>query len=104
MNDFIDLTGASGVRYRFRHWPEGASHLPMAGNFAYVRAEAAGFTVLVLGESANLSEARADWASAARQGATHVFTRLNVSRATRTGEHADLAAAYAKARLMESAD
>jgi hypothetical protein len=104
MNDFIDLTGASGGRYRFRVWPEGASHLPMAGNFAYVRQEADGFTVLVLGESSNLALARSDWPRAAKAGATHVFTRLNVSRATRTAEHADIAAVHAKARLLESAD
>jgi hypothetical protein len=103
MKDFIDLAGASGAKYRFRAWPEGAPHLPMAGNFAYVRAEPNGFTVIVLGESTNLSLARGDWARAARQGATHVFTRLNVSRAIRTAEHADLAAGYSKARVLESA-
>ena len=34
MRDFIDLQGASGASYRFRRRPEGAAHLPTAGNYA----------------------------------------------------------------------
>jgi hypothetical protein len=94
MQDFIDLEGVSGRHYRFRIWREGDLHLPMAGNYAYVREEPEGFTVLEVGESNDLSQARAGWAKAAGRGATHVFTRLNVSRAIRTAEHEDLQARY----------
>jgi hypothetical protein len=103
MRDFIDLPGASGASYRFRLWPEGASHLPIAGNFAYIAADD-GFAVVVLGESGNLSEARAGFARATRKGATHVYTRLNVARATRRAEHADLAASHSMASVLESAN
>jgi hypothetical protein len=38
MQDFIDLRGASGAAYRFRVWPDGASHLPIAGNYVFPKA------------------------------------------------------------------
>lgn len=94
MKDFIDLEGASGARYRFRLWPEGAAHLPVGGNYVYVRRNKSGVTVLSVGECNDLSRAREGWAEAVRQGATHLMTRLNVSRAIREAEHADLAAKY----------
>ena len=46
MQDFIDLKGASGVAYRFRIWPEGVAHLPIAGNYVFLRAEPEGFAVI----------------------------------------------------------
>jgi hypothetical protein len=94
MYDFIDLKGASGAEYRFRLWPDGASHLPVAGNFVIVKAggEGESVTVLLVGVTNDLSQARADWARVAKRGATHVFTRLNVARTVRTGEHQDLVA------------
>ena len=103
MNDFIDLKGASGAAYRFRLWPEAAAHVPTAGNDVIVKAEAEGFTVLLVGVTNDLSRARGDWAKVARRGATHIFTRLNVARAMRTAEHADLAAAYDGAVISEGA-
>jgi hypothetical protein len=104
MKDFIDLKGASGAHYRFRLWPEGSPHLPTGGNYVYLREEEnAGFTVLVVGETNDLSKARADWPKATRRGATHVFTRLNVSRAIRNAEHQDILAQYATARAKEAA-
>jgi hypothetical protein len=102
MQDFIDLEGATGTRYRFRVWRDGAPHLPVAGNYVYVREEAVGCKVLTLGECNDLSQARSDWTKAARRGATHVFTRLNVSRAVRTAEHEDLAASHPTARVNEA--
>ena len=104
MQDFIDLVGASATRYRFRVWNDGAPHLPVAGNYVYVREKADGFTVLTVGESNDLSHARADLPSARRRGATHVFTRLNVSRAIRTAEHEDLVAGYPAAKVSEKVD
>lgn len=104
MNDFLDLKGASGVRYRFRHWPEGAAQLPAAGNYAYVREEPAGYTVLWVGETNDLSKARSDWSEGKRRGATHVFTRLNVARAVRIAEHEDLAGHYTNAQTAPASD
>lgn len=75
MQDFIDLTGASGARYRFRVCPDGATN--------------------------DLSRARAERAKVARPDATQVFTRLNVARAQRTAEHEDLVAGYPSAGVIE---
>jgi hypothetical protein len=102
MRDFVDLQGASGARYRFRVWPEGAPHLPMGGNYAYVREDSVGFTVLEVGETNDLSRAQVERPKAAKRGVTHVFTRLNVSRAIRSAEHNDLIANYQSARVNES--
>lgn len=103
MKDFIDLHGASGAQYRFRLWPEGASHVPVAGNYAYIREEPAGFTVVAVGESNDLSQARADWPKTAKRGVTHLYTRLNVPGAVREAEHADIAARYQRARAPQAA-
>lgn len=94
MRDFIDLSGASGALYRFRIWADGAAHLPVAGNYVIVKAEPEGFSVLLVGLTNDLSRARGDWGKAAKHGATHMFTRLNVARATRVMEHADLVAGH----------
>ena len=99
MQDFLDLKGASGAFYRFRHWPAGASHLPIAGNYVLIQETAAGFKVLAVGASMNLSVARPASPSRARK-ATHVYTRLNVSRAARTSEHEDLVAHYKPAQVF----
>lgn len=105
MQDFIDLEGASGARYRFRLWPEGTPHTPVGGNYVYVRdGDDGGFAVLQVGETNDLSKARAGWAAAAKRGATHVMTRLNVSRAIRSAEHADIAAKYADQGAKVQAD
>jgi hypothetical protein len=94
MKDFIDLKGASGAFYRFRLWPEGAPHLPIAGNYVFLKAEPDGVTVVLVGATNDLSQARRAWGKVAQRGVTHVFTRLNVARATRTAEHEDLVAGY----------
>jgi hypothetical protein len=95
LQDFVDLQGASGPAYRFRLWPEGAPHSPMAGNYAYLREEAQGFTVLLTAASDDLSRVRANWARAvAKHGATHLYTRLNVSASVREAEQEDIAAHY----------
>jgi hypothetical protein len=94
MKDFLDLKGASGAEYRFRVWAEGAAHLPVAGNYVFLKEEPEGFKVLFVGATNDLSRARNDWPKVAKRGATHVFTRLNVSRAVRLAEHEDLVAGY----------
>lgn len=95
MRDIIDLRGASGATYRFRLWAVGASHLPTAGNYAFVREQAPGFTVLTAGAIDDLSQTRVTYGAAAgKVGATHLFTRLNVARAVRMSEAEDIAAFY----------
>ena len=49
MKDFVDLRGASGTFYRFRLWPEGGAHPPIAGNYILLRQEAEGIKVLLAG-------------------------------------------------------
>ncbi|WP_293898315.1 hypothetical protein [Phenylobacterium sp.] len=104
MKDFIDFQGASRARYRFRIWAEGAAHLPVAGNYVYVREEPEGFKVLTVGQTNDLSKARGEWTKATRRGATHVFTRLNVARAVRIAEHEDIAGHYKTAHVSEAVD
>ena len=100
MKDFVDLPGASGARYRFRLWPEGAPHSPMAGNYVFVKEEGEAFTVVLVGVTNDLSRARMEGRAAAKKGATHVFTRLNVARAVRTAEHEDIAAGHKGATVV----
>lgn len=95
MKEIIDLRGASGATYRFRLWAPGASHLPTGGNYAYVKETPGGFTVLTAAAVDDLSLTRsAHGAMANELGATHLFTRLNVSRAVRTAEAEDIAGFY----------
>lgn len=95
MKDIIDLHGASGTKYRFRLWPPGAGHLPMGGNYAFVREEPGSFALLAAAAIDDLSLTRSmHGATASALGATHLFTRLNVSRAVRTAEAEDIAAYY----------
>jgi hypothetical protein len=86
--DFVDLQGASGQTYRFRQWPPGGHHQPIAGNYALVRTRA----VVGLGVADNLAEV-CGHVGALPQGVA-IYTRLNVSRARREAEHLDLAAAH----------
>jgi hypothetical protein len=99
LKDFIDLEGASGAHYRFRVWRDGEPHQPIGGHYVYLRDEDAGFTVLHVGETNDLSQARSAWPMALHAGATHAFTRLNVLWATRSADHEDLAARYETAAI-----
>lgn len=101
MNDFIDLKGASGASYRFRLWPEGAAHQPIAGNFALVKEDGDSFTIVGVGETLDLSQLRLELPKAATRNVTHIYTRLNVARAIRVAEHEDLTASYKAARVNE---
>jgi hypothetical protein len=100
MQDFIDLQGASGASYRFRRRAEGVSHLPTAGNYVLIQEAAAGFKVLTVGVSLDLSLLRPPGAPRAGRRATHLFTRLNVARAVREREHEDLVASYKPAQVV----
>lgn len=103
MQDFIDVQGASGAQYRFRLWPRGAGHLPTAGNYACVRDGPKGPVVVALGESLNLSLLHSELPKSQQGPETHIFTRLNVARATRSAEHADMAAHHANSREEKAA-
>ena len=103
MKEFLDLKGVSGSEYRFRVWPEGAHHLPIAGNYVYLKMDETGFKVLLVGATNDLSQARAEWSKVSRRSATHVYTRLNVARAVRLAEHEDLVAHYKPALVSEGA-
>jgi hypothetical protein len=95
MRDFVDLRGASGTFYRFRLWPEGGAHPPIAGNYVVVREEPAGLKVLLAGITSDLSQAAAESRKAtARDSAARLYTRLNVARAQRTAEHDDIVAEH----------
>lgn len=94
MNDIIDLNGASGGVYRFRLWRPGAGHLPIAGNYAVVRAAPGGFTVLGAAAVDDLSRIGTPVAETDHPEPIHLFTRLNVSRAVRQAEAGDIAAFY----------
>ncbi|MGA0605467.1 hypothetical protein ACO2Q0_05640 [Phenylobacterium sp. VNQ135] len=107
MKPFLDLTGASGAAYRFRLLPAGQRHVPIAGNYALVRPRGEGVRVVAVAATDDLSRAAEELSPQARRG-VHIYTRLNVARATREAEHADLAARYApedaEPDLSETAD
>ncbi|UTP38320.1 hypothetical protein M9M90_13980 [Phenylobacterium sp. LH3H17] len=95
--DFIDLTGASGGPYRFRLWPDGGGHPPVAGNFVVAVALPTSVEILVVGVTTDLSRIE----TAAEEPGGRIYRRLNVARATREAEHADLAAGYPEARVVD---
>lgn len=104
MQDFIDLEGASGATYRFRRRLDGVSHLPTAGNFVIVQETASGLKVSAIGVALDLSQLRPPGPVRAGRRQTHLFTRLNVARASRSAEHEDLVANYRPARVIGEDD
>jgi len=91
VQDHLDLQGASGATYRFRLIPEPGQLPATSGNFAYVRWRGATPQVFCLGAVNNLGSAGRDWDEAVRaHGASGLYVRLNVARAVRDEEHADL--------------
>lgn len=104
MRPFIDLRGASGTAYRFRLWPAGGHHAPIAGNYAFVEPQSdGGFKVQLIGECTDLSALRGAWPKGLSRATTHLYTRLNVSRAVRASEHEDLAAYHTTAKVSRDA-
>lgn len=104
MQDFLDLQSASGATYRFRLWPPGAPHSPVAGNYVVVKPTASGFKVLVAGVCRDLSQARASLTGSARRKDAFLYTRLNISRAVRTAEHEEIVAQYKPAEVLAEQD
>jgi hypothetical protein len=91
MREFVDLRGASGTFYRFRLWPEGGAHPPIAGNYIVLREEASGLKVLLAGVTSDLSQAAFEARKAlTKDPSARLYTRLNVARAIRAAEHEDL--------------
>ncbi len=91
MKPYIELKGASGAVYRYKLAEDADPRTTIAGNFVYLDAQG---SVLFAGETNNLVGANALWSEAERHhGATTLYTRLNVSGASRAEEHADLVAA-----------
>ena len=100
MQEFIDLQGASGATYRFRLRIDGTAHLPTAGNYVLVQEAASGLKVLSVGVATDLSQVRSPPRPRTGRKPTHLFTRLNISRAVRTSEHEDLVARYRTAQVL----
>ena len=92
MNSQIDLRGASGAVYRYRLAEDGAPRTAMSGNYVYLSGTAEAPVVLFIGETDNLMlRAAGRWNEAvSTHGATHMFTRLNISGAARSDELQDL--------------
>ena len=100
MREFVDLRGASGSLYRFRLWPEGGAHPPIAGNYIVLREDASELKVLLAAVTADLSQAAVEARKAlAKDPQARLYTRLNVARAVRNAEHEDIVEAYKPAVL-----
>ncbi|TAJ68721.1 MAG: hypothetical protein EPO51_24585 [Phenylobacterium sp.] len=93
MPDFLDISGASGARYRFRS--AAPAELPvMAGNVLVASGPSARLKVLFCGAAHSLVRAApivTETLKANRNA--RLFVRLNVARAVREAEHADIVAA-----------
>ena len=93
--DFLDVPGASGATYRFRHAK--LAELPAtAGNVVVVAGTPARPRYLACGAARGLSAAAP--ALEALLGGTRgarLYIRLNVARGVRQAEHADIVAAVA---------
>ena len=94
MSGRIEFTGASGRVYSFFRSDEDADARPIGVTYLIVAKEAGAWLVLGVGHTANLAER--SWATELAQArAAHpdaeLLVRLNVSRAIRQEEAADLA-------------
>jgi hypothetical protein len=91
VKEHVDLQGASGATYRFRLVGD-PDQLPAAGgNFVYVLWYENTPRVSFCGAVSSLSAATNWWDEAVRlHGVQGLYVRLNVARAVRENEHADL--------------
>jgi hypothetical protein len=97
---YIELKGASGAVYRYKLADNGDPATTIAGNYVYLDAKG---TVVFAGEANNLVDAKNRWSEAyARHGATWLYTRLNVSGASRADEYSDIVIALQP--VMNKAD
>jgi hypothetical protein len=88
---YIDLQGASGAVYRYKLAEDRDPRTTIAGNFVFVDATG---TVVYAGEANNLHGAANRFPEAAmKHKAEYLYTRLNVSGASRSDELQDILAA-----------
>ena len=100
MKPYIAIKGASGAVYRYKLAENGDPNTTIAGNYLYVDARG---NVVFAGEANNLVDAKGRWSEAyARYGATWLYTRLNVSGASRADEYSDIVIAIQP--IMNQAD
>jgi hypothetical protein len=91
VQDHLDVTGASGARYRFRLVGDPARLPATAGNFLYVRWRGSSPQIMCCGAVNSLVQATDQWDVAVRaHGVQGLYIRLNVARAARREEHLDL--------------
>jgi len=92
VHDYIDITGASGVKYRFMRLKDGRPLSPMGGNYLFARQTGPRVELIYAGEVQNLmKDARDRWREAVeRHQASELYTRLNISERVRQLELADI--------------
>ena len=91
MKPYIDLQGASGAVYRYKLAEDRDPRTTIAGNFVFLDATG---TVVYAGEANNLHGAANRFPEAAmKHKAEYLYTRLNVSGASRSDELQDILAA-----------
>jgi hypothetical protein len=97
LNRQIEFAGKSGARYRYTPLDEARSAPPSGANYVIAELTPEGPSIVFAGETDNLAsqswratleEARKTW------GQVKVLTRLNVTRAVREAERADLVEQY----------
>lgn len=96
MLDYIDCVGATGALYRFFTVKDHRPQSMAGGGYVYVKLDGATPTILFAGETDNLfMGAVGRWSEAVDKfGATHLYTRLNVSGQTRRNELNDILRAH----------
>lgn len=101
VTDFLDVTGASGARYRFRRAVLDA--LPVnAGNVVAVDGKGGKARFLLCAATRSLARAEATLREAlSDQHSAAVYVRLNVARTVREAEHADIVAAVEPLRVLD---
>ena len=94
MSRQIDFAGASGARYRYTSIDENRFLPPAGANFVIAKVTREGAEVVYAGETDNLaSQSWRQQLEKAREtygGDATILTRLNVTRAVREAERADL--------------
>jgi hypothetical protein len=91
VKQYIDLQGASGAVYRYKLAEDRDPRTTIAGNFVFVDAHGG---IVYAGEANNLHGAANRFPEAAsKHKAEFLYTRLNVSGASRSDELQDIIAA-----------
>ena len=95
MQDYVDVIGTSGARYRFMRLREGRPLSPMGGNYIYGRHTGSRFELIYAAEVQNLmKDARERWSEALeRYQVSELYTRLNISERVRKLELDDIISA-----------